>query len=44
MTPFTMDVTDNAHQIPSSPRDVALRRIANGILALVNKILITLQR
>ena len=39
-----MDVTDNAHQIPSSPRDVALRRIANGILALVNKILITLQR
>ena len=44
MIPFTMDVTESAHQIPSRPSIVPLKIIASGILALVNKILITLHK
>ena len=41
--PFAIDVAENAHHIPVSPM-IPPRMIANGILALVNAILITLQR
>ena len=40
--PFTIDVEESAHQIPFSPI-IPPRRIASGILALVNAILIILQ-
>ena len=39
-----MDVDETAHQIPLSPSAVLQRRIANGILAPVNIIEITLHR
>ena len=44
MIPFTIDVTESAHQIPSKPSNVPLKTIANGILAPVNKMLITLHK
>ena len=42
--PFTIDVTENAHQIPSSPSNAPPKMIASGILALVNQMLITLHK
>ena len=39
-----MDVDETAHQIPLSPSVVLQRKIANGILAPVNIIEITLHR
>ena len=42
--PFTIDVTENAHQIPFSPKEVFPRIIANGILELVKRILMILHR
>ena len=43
MIPFTMDVEENAHQIPVSPIRPP-KRTANGIRALVKLMLIMLQR
>ena len=42
MIPFATEVSVNAHQIPSSPKDVRLKTIANGIRIEVAVILITL--
>ena len=41
--PFTIDVTENAHHIPSSPSNAPPKMIASGILALVKAILMILQ-
>ena len=42
MIPFATEVSVNAHQIPSSPKDVRLKTMANGIRIEVAVILITL--
>ena len=42
--PLIIDVEENAHQIPCSPREVFFKKIARGILEPVNIILMILQR